>query len=638
MAYAPVLEAGAARREGSSPSGYTMVTSLDTETHRFRPGCKAPPIVCVSTATGLGTELYHVNAGAREATAEALQGVIVGHNIAYDMACICAKWPELTGLVWAAYDQGRVRDTMIRQWLIDTASGDFEGFYNNTHIDPPRAGKIGYSLASLAERHLGIRMAKGEDTWRTRYAELEPLPLEAWPADAQAYSRMDAKITLDVYNAQGGGVITDEQAQVRAYWWLHLSSVWGPVVDQRKVDALEASWRAEYDTIAAELERNGLKRADRVDRSGQVKRGARDTKAVMSRIASVMPVIPAEWYTPTGQIKTDEDTCLKTGDPLLASYARFGSLTKHLSTDLALLRSAGNSPIHCRYGWAESGRSTCSDPNLQNTPRKGGIKECFVPRAGCVFAIIDAAGLELATMAQAWVDMLNYSRLAETIRAGIDPHLEIAAEILGISYDVALAHKKDPRVKDARQTGKVANFGFPGGLGIARLVDFARILYQVILTPEQAKHLKELWLRLRPEAREYFRLIDSAVTAHGTVVQVRSGRVRGGLDYTSACNTMFQGLGADVMKDLGYRIAREQYTDPNSPLWASRTVVFEHDAFIVEVPEAMGHEAAMRLEELMSGVGAAWLPAVGLRGECALARCWQKDPERVFIDGRMVAP
>lgn len=623
---------------GSTPTGRTMeILALDTETHRFRAGCMAPRIVCVQYAWG-DTSLVEHRDAARDHVAQALAGRIVGHNIAYDMACVCSTWPELTGLVFQAYSEDRITDTMIRQWLIDTATGDFDGMWYDFTANPQRGGKIGYGLKDTAFRLLGVDLEK--DAWRTGYGELDAVPFEQWPEGAIKYAREDAVTTLRVFEHQEQHAVflEDQYRQARAYWWLHLSRVWGPIVDQAKVDQLENQWRAAYESTAAELVAAGLKRPSRVKRDGTAVEGARDTKAVEARITEAFGgLVPNELLTPTGKVKTDEDTCRATGDYLLGRYADFGSLKHKLSTDLPLLRAAGSNPIHARYGWAVSGRTTCKDPNLQNTPREKGVKECFVPRPGCVFAIIDAGGLELATMAQAWVDLLGHSRLAEAIRDGKDPHLIMASAILGIPYDVALSQKKDHRVKDARQTGKVANFGFPGGLGTERLVEFARKLYGVILTPEQAKELKALWTSSWPEAREFFRVIDAAVTTHGSIVQVRSMRVRGGVGFTDACNTMFQGLGADTMKDLGWRIASEQYLG-DGPLAGSRTVVFEHDAFIVEVPEDRGHDAAMRLEALMAEVGRDWLPDVKLGGECALSRYWTKDPERVFRDGRLVAP
>ena len=54
------------------------------------------------------------------------------------------------------------------------------------------------------------------------------------------------------------------------------------------------------------------------------------------------------------------------------------------------------------------------------------------------------------------------------------------------SSRIYLQSKKDPDVKNARQLAKVANFGLPGGLGVKKLVVYARTNYGVILTEARA--------------------------------------------------------------------------------------------------------------------------------------------------------
>jgi hypothetical protein len=103
-----------------------------------------------------------------------------------------------------------------------------------------------------------------------------------------------------------------------------------------------------------------------------------------------------------------------------------------------------------------------------------------------VFVSVDYDFLELRTLAQACLDLVGGSELAKAIRAGEDPHLSMAAEILGIPYSEALARKKDPAIKDARQLAKAANFGLPGGMGPDNFRAFAWATYRVRLSARQA--------------------------------------------------------------------------------------------------------------------------------------------------------
>jgi DNA polymerase-1 len=256
-----------------------------------------------------------------------------------------------------------------------------------------------------------------------------------------------------------------------------------------------------------------------------------------------------------------------------------------------------------------------------------------------VFASADYSGLELHTVAQVCVTVLGQSKLGEVLNAGGDPHLSMAARILGCSYEDALVRKKahDEETDTARQVGKVANFGFPGGLGAVSMVAFAASNYGVALTEDEARTLKEQWIGEFPEFIEYFRWISKLVDApFPQIEQIFSGRFRGGVSYTEACNSFFQGLGADAAKAAGFLIAKACNVDLESVLYGSRIVNFVHDEFILEVPEERGHACAIELASLMIRGAAPWLPDVPPRAEPLLMRRWSKKAKPVFVEGRLV--
>jgi DNA polymerase-1 len=107
--------------------------------------------------------------------------------------------------------------------------------------------------------------------------------------------------------------------------------------------------------------------------------------------------------------------------------------------------------------------------------------------------------------------------------------------------------------------------------------------------------------------------------------QVWSNRLRAGATYCSACNSFYQGLGADVAKLAGWNIFKACYVDRSSPLFGARPVNFIHDQFLVEVRED-GREfaAAEELGRLMNAAGALILPDVPVKCEPILARRWSK--------------
>jgi len=591
--------------------------AFDSETELIRPGVLAPRLVCLSIAEGEDAELVH-HTSARPWVEGLLKGdrILVGHNVAYDFGVIAAAFPDLLPDIFAAYDADRVTDTKLRESLQHLGLGVYRGFDSQGG----KRIKLGYSLGELAKRRLGLELEK-DGGWRLRYGELRDVPLERWPEAARHYAITDAVATLRLFRDQEAervDLLVDEFRQARAAWWLHLMACWGLTTDPAGVREFTRRTQQEYDRVEAELQAAGLIRAN----------GVRDTKATKARVIAVCATkgIPIR-VTKTKQPKLDADTLENLGDPLLEKYATISSLKKKLSTDVKLLERGLIQP---RFDLVETGR-TSSSPNVQNLPRKGGVRECFVPRPGFVYAAADYSGFELRTVSQVILNNGWRSKLAEALNAGFDPHLELARRILRIPYDEAKARIHEDEVDLARQTGKVGNFGFPGGLGIVRFVHFARKQYGVILTEKQAIELKRYWLQAWPEFDLYFRWVgDQCNEAIPTVRQLYSGRVRANVSFTEACNSYFQGLAADAAKAAGFLIARECYTDTSSPLFGSRPCNFVHDEFILETPDNAGASAAAeRLAELMVIGAKPWLPDLDVVAEPYLMRRWSKKAKPI---------
>ena len=672
------------------------VRIFDTETCLFRPGRMAPELVCCTwQRPGEQPDIVHVDDALPLVRSWLTSGeLLVGHNVAYDFAVLCAQWPELVPLVFKAYDDDRVTDTKIRQQLLDIAAGEFRGYLRkfekavcavHEDCDPDTCSDAtikkgarwvphNYDLDALTYRAAGRRLDK--DTWRLRYGEFLHVPLSEWPEGARTYPLEDARATLEVFLKQEehAQYIPDQFRQARAAWALHLTSVWGLRTHGPGVDKLEQETIAALAEIEGGLKAAGLVRAN----------GSRDTKAAKALMlqscegtagnyqydpctscsGGLLPMdtpcglcngtgrinergTPARpgrplRLTPKGGISLDSDACEASECELLEDYAELTSLKNVLNKDIPVLRAGITYPVHTNFGLAASGRSTSGNPNVQNPRRLPGIRECFVPREGKVFAQADFSGLELHTLAQVCVTLFGQSHLAEVLNAGLEPHTAFAADLLCISYDEAEKRKKagDEELDNARQTAKVANFGFPGGLGPEKLCLFARKTYGVHLTEERAKELKDAWLARWPEMRLFFKYVGDLVnedTGEALVQQLFSGRWRGGCHYTAGCNTWFQGLGADAAKRAHYLVIRACYAEPENILYGSRPVNFVHDETILEVDDDdRAHDRAVELGRLMVQGANEFLPNVPARVEPLLARCWSKKAKRVLKNGRLV--
>jgi DNA polymerase I len=635
------------------------VRVFDTETCLFRPGVKAPELVCVSwQVPGEEPDIIHADdPRTLPLVTSWLTGseVLAGHHVAYDFSVLCAKWPHLVPLVFQAYDADRVACTKIRQQLLDIAAGHFRGYLRkferavctvHEDCDPETCASAttkkgarwmpyNYDLDAVAYRATGQRLDKA--TWRLRYGEFLHTPLVEWPEGARAYPKEDVRAALAVFLQQEEHAqhIPDQYRQARAAWALHLTSVWGLRTHGPGVDKLERETLAALAAIEGDLKSFGLVREN----------GSRNVKVARAVMLQVCETLgkPVR-LTAKGHVSLDSDACEASEYDLLEDYAELTSLKNVLSKDIPVLRAGTVYPVHTSFGLAGSGRSTSSKPNVQNPRRLPGIRECISPRKGKVFAQADFSGLELCTLGQTCVTLFGQSHLAEVLNAGLDPHTAFAADILGISYDEAVRRKKsgDEALDNARQTAKVANFGFPGGLGAEKLCLFARKSYGVLLTEERAKELKQQWLDRWPEMRLFFKHVGDLIdedTGEALVKQLFSDRLRGGCHYTAACNTYFQGLGADAAKRAHYLVTRACYAESENVLYGSRPVNFVHDETMLEVDDdARAHDKAIELGRLMVLGANEFLPDVPARAEPLLARCWSKKSKSVFDGSERLVP
>lgn len=602
---------------------------LDTETHLITPGRLAPKLVCVQLAVDGGDVAIHV--ASDPATRDVVEDVlktcqVVGHNIAYDLAVISAQWPDLMPLVWSAYNDSRVFDTMITWQMHDISKGTLTG------------AKGAYSLKTLAG-HAGFDLSKGSDSWQLRYAELDGVPLDQWPADALRYATLDVQATRAVWaktmglceelGQQPTSAVPTLDVQTRAAWALHLAACWGMRCDPVEVGRLRQRLLDNQASLKKGLVANGMLRAD----------GTRDDNAVRARAAAS----GATKTTEKGKTSISAAALQDVQDDVLGDLVAFQQSGKILSTYLPVVERGCREPLHARYGLVASGRTSCQNPNLQNLPRNGGVRETFVPRSGFVYLSADYSGVELVCLAQLLATKygIENSWLAQSLLSGKDLHLVTAAQIIGCGYDEAktLYAAGDRTVKEARQLAKGLNFGIPGGLGADKL----RVLlrgYGFDVSLERARYLKAQWLLAYPEMRLYFQHIGNQCGNYrdGDTFDVHpvTGFERGGLDYCSLANHGFQHLAAYGAKIALYSVQRACFSEGFS-LYGSRLVAFVHDEFLLEVPESNLADAAKELTLIMCSEFTAACPDIPVNAEAVAMRRWCKDAKpRYDRDGNLI--
>jgi len=624
------------------------VIAFDTETHLITPGCTAPKLVCVSVALQegkgqRGTGKIFLAKDGLAFLKEVLQDkdvILTGHHTCFDLGVICAEDPSLVPLVFQAIDEGRLADTLLRQKIIDNALGELKFVWNEETFEYK---KQRYGLAFVVSRLLGRHREKGEDTWRLRYNELEDTPVADWPKDAQEYAEFDAEDTMAMYLKQSdlaikaglpslGQDVHGERWQMEASWSLYLASMWGMRTDGAMVKELSVIFSDKWETYLKEAQLAGFVRED-VKRSKDTKAIALAVKEYFNRTGSEVP------RTPTGKVSLKRDVLVKTDNSGLLAVAEMGKWRKLLTTYIPVLEGGTEHPINCSFNpILETYRTSCSRPNIQNLPRVGNVRECFVPREGSTFVFCDYDTLEMRSLAQVCIDLFGYSSMADALREGKDLHLDMAAEIAGIEYEEAqrLFKGGDRHIKELRRHAKPANFGFPGGMGPSAFRDYAA-QYGVELNFLESKELKNTFMRKWPEMDAYFQYCTRISNTTARVDFIRSDMIRGDVSYTAICNGFFQHLAAMGAKRAMYESSKACYTTRESPLYGCRPVAFIHDEIGVEVPSHVDiHDAGKELERIMIETMSYWIPDIPITCEPFAMKRWYKGADSVYKDGRLV--
>lgn len=372
--------------------------------------------------------------------------------------------------------------------------------------------------------------------------------------------------------------------------------------------------------------------------------------------------------------------------PVLEQYRHRQSLQKIVTTELPRMnridengQSVTAKVVHPCYDMLkETGRTSsfASDAypsfNCQNVARDneevGSPRNCFIARPGTVLFSVDYGAMELCTAAQTCVNLFGKSVLADILNHGIDPHAylgsqlalyldndfrDVCQESTDCSaeqvYKVFADCKKheDKLVRDFfkhyRTFAKPTGLGYPGGLGPATFVAYAKATYGIQVTRETAEQLREIWRQTFPEFLQYFDYINTCCVdrynadADGRDLycyQSPMGMYRAGTSYCACAN----GIGLQTPSAEGalmamFNVTRASYdSTSNSPLYGNCWPIgFIHDEIIGEIPEDRHmHQRAMEISSIMVDALRVICPDVKVKAEPALMRRWDKRAEPVF--------
>jgi hypothetical protein len=659
---------------------------FDFETALIRPGLQCPPPVCASVAPEDGpselltSEDWPAFAGrVRALIADPNIRLVVHNGAAYDFP-VALAWLDCTAEIFDALEQGHLIDTM---WV--------ERLAIIRRIS--RCGPYGLSLVDLCRAH-GV-LPPTKDETQTSYEPLRGRPRSEYSDRQVEYAIEDSVAHLNVWQDQqrwfdeGRLHWSDVATATRKHFALALTRAWGMRTDPERTDALET---AIYDMLEdlqdgakaleadvcdpiwdrllapedakllayVERERALARRVGATHRPMPVlrtegpKAGSKDAyalqllvlqaydgKAPRTRPPRRKPGEPERAKAFVPSVSTARATLEDSSDVGLTGFAEYGEWSAVANKDLAILLSGVTTPIHTSFGMADTTRSTSFAPNVQNQrrdkPRRPSVRECFVARPGHVLIASDHCGLELSTLAQCCVTLLGRMHMAGLINGGIDLHSVVGAAILRQTYDAFRKDLKSPdelvssAAKNARNNGKVVNFGKPGGMGWPTLKLYAKQNYGISLDDQQAQHLCQMWGETLPDGPAFLEYVHTLENEDGLFDVTIPGTkiVRRNCTYCAACNTHFQGLGAVLEGHIAWLFAREIHLGVTpegrpSPMRWAHPWNFVHDEHIFEVLEEARTEVNARMLDIMREGARKYLPDVKCESESTCMRRWSK--------------
>lgn len=366
-------------------------------------------------------------------------------------------------------------------------------------------------------------------------------------------------------------------------------------------------------------------------------------------------------------------------DEAVDEYRDREEIAKLVTTELPRMRAER---VHPRYDILKSTGRTSSfgnskkdkDPaypavNIQQIDPR--VRHAYIARPGHVICSVDYDFIELVSVAQKCLTLFGQSVLADKINAGYDPHGYLGSRII-LKFDPEYRGLEDPdenyrlfkalektdkkRYKHFRTLAKPTGLGFPGGLGAARFVGYAKSTFGVDIIKiagsmegalEMARDLKDEWKRTYPEMDAYFRWVtaecrDLDWSSYGEeryCYQSPFGMVRRNCHYTEATNgAALQTPTAEGAKIALWDLAKACYdASVGSCLLGCRMLAFIHDEVLVELPlDNLTHERAFEVARIMREGMKQVMTLVKVGASPALMHRWNKAAETVLdAEGRL---
>jgi DNA polymerase-1 len=563
--------------------------ALDTETSGLDP--HVDKVLLIQFGTADRQILIDAEAVGPETIREIFEPdrLVVMHNATFDLKMLWQTYGDAAGLA-----QAYVGDTQIAEQLLR----------NGRKSDVVMQG---YGLKALAERYAGMELDK---TIRQGFygvrslSELSETELYYAVRDVEATWKVFAQQLPELERDDLMRVLAVEGGAAPAFAQLELS---GMPIDADAWGAQVEGAKKQVERFRKELDWELRTVADR-DLFGATTLNYDDDTEVLAALGK----LGLDLHT------VRREALLAVDHPAAAALAGYREHRKLVSTygDAFLAHRHGTTGrLHPRFKplGASTGRTACSEPNLQNVPGGSAFRACFRAPAGRRIVTADYATAELRILAEMSEDPV----FLEAFHRGDDLHARVARRVFGVEVS------KTER-PELRERAKVISFGLVYGMSAQGLA------HELGLSDADAEDLLESYFRAFPRIRAYLRDTAQAALRRGFAETLTGRRLwftdmrRDGRDESTlvrlAKNMPIQGTSADMAKLAMGRAVRgfaESGLD-------AKLVNMVHDELVVEAAEADADRAAEVLRDAMVSAGRSLLRSVPTVVDVEVGEAWSK--------------
>lgn len=246
--------------------------------------------------------------------------------------------------------------------------------------------------------------------------------------------------------------------------------------------------------------------------------------------------------TPKGKFSTNESVLKRLNHPVCRHILDNREASKNLSTFIESWRSRlveGRIHPSFKIHGTVTGRPSCEEPNLQQTPRDPRIRAIIDAPKGWCLLDVDYSQVELRIAA----DLANEPTLLKSYQTGVDVHSLTVQRIFGIQKPT----------EEERRSGKAINFGFIYGMWWKKFIEYARDNYNTVFTPKQAERIRNHFFEIY-QLEDWHKKQKALARSQGYVIN-KIGRKRRLPDAT-----------IDTHGEYNYKVGEAERQAINSPV------------------------------------------------------------------------